>query len=160
MDGAWHPFATGENSWYRVWEKKTIQRAQFNDTAEQDLLLPVLERFEPLSELEQVSGFREEVRIELLDDTFKIGVILGYPLGGKAQGQALTKAAKRHSVSLTNEETLLLAFASLEALTGQEILRAQRLLTALRLLYQSLRTEDASVIAAANLAFERMASAE
>ncbi len=157
LDGAWHPFATGEHSWYRVWNRKTIQRIQFRDGVEEDLLLPMLTDFEPLSELEQVSGFREEVRIELNDDTFQIGVILGYPLAGKPQSQALSKAVRRHKITICTEETLLLVFASLEALTALEIARAQQLLSALRLFYQTLRTEDAGAIGAANLAFERMA---
>jgi hypothetical protein len=160
MDGAWHPFATGEHSWYRVWNRKTIQRTQFRDAIEQDLLLPMLADFEPLSELEQVSGFREEVRIDVIDDTFQIGVILGYPLTGKPQSQALNNAAKRHKITISTEETLLLVFVPLEGLTALEITRAQQLLSALRLFYQTLGTENAAAIGAANLAFERMVSAD
>src|SRR5215212_4781811 len=78
MDDVWHEWNAAPHSWYRVRNKKMVQRVTFDSPQEAEVLLPLVHSLEPLPELAQASGFREEITVRLLDDSLWFVIPLGY----------------------------------------------------------------------------------
>lgn len=73
-DGAWHPFEGEEGTWYRV-RGKTVQRVRL-EAGEDEELLRLFERFEPLPSRALKEGFREELRFIVDDDSYLLAGLL------------------------------------------------------------------------------------
>jgi hypothetical protein len=151
MDGEWHPFASTPHSWYRVWKKKLIQRVAFRDQAEEDRLLEQITPLEPLEDLVQTAGFREEIDIEELDRGLALIGLLGYPTQiDKRMGPLL----KRNGMALVEKEGLLFIAVPVSALEKPIVMSAQERLAAARMFYQAITMHGSPAWEPAVMAFE------
>jgi hypothetical protein len=152
MDGEWHPFASTEHSWYRVWKRKLVQRVTFRDQNEEDAMLERISQLEPLETLVQTAGFREEIDIEA---TEKGGLsligMLGYPTSVDKRTAPLLK---RNGMALVEKEGLLFISVPLSALDTPTVMSAQEKLATAKMLYQAIQLHGPQAWDAAVIAFE------
>ena len=155
-DGSWHPFQSALYSWYRVWKKRLIQRVNFANSDEENMLLPLVEQIEPLPEMATVTGFREELNVTVGDETYRVTIPLGYEPPNIADVQ---KTFSSYNISLSLEGNLLYAHLPLAALTTADLTEAQSQLSAVRLFFQAATmSEDKNSLEAARKGFEKMMS--
>jgi len=152
MDDAWHPSATSPHSWYRVWHRRLIQRAQFENEQEEQSLFPMLDRFEPIEERSGSEGFREQLVIELADDAVVFVTLLGYPLEEKASA-AFDRAIALANAATTFRDGLLFLRVTLDELTHEQVTLAEESAFRIKLFYQALAA--GSGFAAAEAAYRR-----
>ena len=153
-DGVWHPFQSAPLSWYRVWKKRLIQRVNFANSDEENLLLPLVEQIEPLPEMATVTGFREELNVAIRDDTYRVTIPLGYEPPNIAD---VRKTFGSFNILLSLEENLLYAHLPLVTLTTADLTEAQSQISALRLFFQAATiSEDKNSLEAARKGFEKM----
>lgn len=151
MDGEWHPFASTPHSWYRVWKRKLVQRVTFRDQIEEDSLLEKMADLEPLEEMVQTAGFREEIDIEELESGLALIGLLGYPTQvDKRFGPLL----KRNGMSLTDKEGLLFIAVPVDSLLKEDVMRSQEKLMTVKMLFQAIALHGSQAWEAGVAAFE------
>lgn len=151
MDEAWHPFASTPHSWYRVWKRKLVQRVTFRDQVEEDGMLEKMADLEPLEDMVQTAGFREEIDIEELEQGLVLIGLLGYPTQvDKRMGPLL----KRHSMRLIEKEGLQFIAVPVADLQKPQIMMAQERLLSAKLLFQAIVLHGPQVWDAGVAAFE------
>lgn len=116
-DGLWHRAKSSILTWYRVPDKKWLQRVEFADKLEEAIFQPLIGNLPPLPDLGQTAGFREETRFRAEDDVIYQEILLGY---GHEQGESLTPA----HIKVRNEDGLLYALTVLESMDIPHILDA------------------------------------
>ncbi len=131
-DGEWHPSETNPHAWYRVWRKRLVQRATFEDEREKALLLPALYTLEPV-ELASTGGFREELTIRITDDRLEVALPLGYR---ESVSDALLHSFKAHGITFTEEDGLLVAHLPFESLTTEDLTNVQERMVEVREAFQ------------------------
>lgn len=154
-DGLWHTFHSTPYAWYRVWNKRLVQRANFSSYEEEHLLLPLVEQLSPLPEMATVTGFREELNIDTTNDRFEVKVPLGY---APEYVDVIRSTLSVYGISIWEEESpLLYAYLPLVALTTPDLTRVQAQIAAVRLFFQAAISSDSSkAMEAARLGFERI----
>jgi hypothetical protein len=151
MDGEWHPFASAEHSWYRVWKRKLVQRVTFRDQAEEDSMLERISQLEPLETMVQTAGFREEIDIEERESGLALIGMLGYPTSvDKRMGPLL----KRNGMLLAEKEGLLFVAVPLAGVETPTVMSAQEKLATAKMLYQAIQLHGSQAWDAAVAAFE------
>ena len=139
MDGAWHTFQSAEHSIYRVWNKKIVQRATFKDDAEEELLRPSIVVLEPLPDMAQTTGFREELRIELIADKLWMVQPLGYPLEPEENANSFERALAECGIRAMVLDGLLANATPVLEIERACLLQAIELGYAVRGLYNELK---------------------
>lgn len=159
MDDAWHPFASSPLSWYRVWRKKIVQRATFENEREEAELLPQMSTIEPLPDLASVSGFREELAIVYRDSSLFVRLPLGYAPSAFAEFE---RALRTLHIRSETEGELIFALLPLDALTREALLAVTEQQMAVRLYFQAVTAAgvDARALEAARDGFQRMHSGD
>jgi len=137
-DGSWHPFSTTPHSWYRVWQKKLIQRVQFESEAEESEFKDRMDHFEPLPEIATEEGFREELVLHSSENGLTIRTMLGYPISEEAFAHIFNVTLS--SVGLGSEviEGLLFLITPVEEFRTEIVAKKQEVILGGRLLYTAL----------------------
>ncbi len=153
-DGEWHRSSATELSWYRVWNNKTIQRANFQNDAEEESLLPLVSALEPLAGITQSTGFREEIRIEEHKRQLFLVIGVGYPLTDPETAAAFERALADAGVRSSVVGGLVTLMVAVSELRQRPLLLAVETGNAARQLFQALSTNrvgkiitDASILA-------------
>ena len=140
-----------------------MQRINFEDSAEEEQLLPAVQQLEPLPEMATTTGFREELTIRikknsLRENRFEVIIPLGYepPLL-----EEINKTLGLYHISLSQNGPLLSAHLPLESLTTEALTHAQEHILAVRLFFQAAATSDnPRTLQAAIIGFENMMRAK
>ena len=144
-DGAWHRFNTVTLSWYRVWQKRLIQRIQFDSQSEESEFLPRLPKFEPLAEITSGGGFREELVLRWSESGPSMTALLGYPFKDGTSSDKFDTALGQFDIHSERSEGLLFCVIGLRDFEKKEIEAKQSILLSAKLLYDALlRGERAS----------------
>lgn len=150
-DGQWHPMTGTPNAWYRVGKGRVVQRVNFESDYEAKVLLPQISQVDPLLEMATVTGFREEVRIALIDDIAHLVLPLGY---APKELDAFRNAVGEYGIEVRAEDLLLYAYLSIAAVTRDELIYSQRVLVAVRLFFQAVtQAQTTNSLSAAMRAF-------
>ncbi len=153
MDDAWHQMNTSPFSWYRVWHKRMIQRAQFVSEIEAREMLPLLDRFEPIAERSGVEGFREQLVLESGEQGMRLVTLLGYPIEEGEHMHAFTHAIEQLGNSSEVRDHLLFLVTPLPDLSSAAMIDTEEIISHTKLLYQALRMGGS--IQAALYSFQR-----
>ncbi|HWF43256.1 MAG TPA: hypothetical protein VG537_01315 [Candidatus Kapabacteria bacterium] len=159
-DGAWHPFQSTPFAWYRIWKKRLVQRVNFENADEEELLLPFVQRLEPLPEMATTTGFREELTIRSKnkrlgdENAFEVVISLGYE---SPFIEEMRTTLGSYQITLSPEGPLLFAHLPLTVLTTEELTQAQEQILAVRLFFQAVTTSDSPrAFEAAKIGFQNM----
>jgi hypothetical protein len=145
-DGQWHPMRGTPHAWYRVGKGRIVQRANFDNESEEQVLLEQIMQVDPLPEMATVTGFREEIRLTLESDAAYVILPLGYAL--EAQ-ETLRSTLDEYGIDLQTEDSLIYAYVPVLAINREELIYSQNVLTTVRLLYQALKISGAKTNATA-----------
>lgn len=150
-DGQWHTMAATPLAWYRVGKSRIVQRVNFESDLEQETLFPLISQVDPLPDLASVTGFREELKIEMRGDDFFVVLPLGY---SPARRDELEGTLSEYGVEIREIESLIYAYVPLITIERDELIHSQGVLTAVRLFYQAILKSSTTVEAnAAESAF-------
>jgi hypothetical protein len=154
MDNEWHSFESTPYAWYRVWNKRLVQRVNFDNEDEEKKLLPLIQNITPLQELASVTGFREEIQVVWEADALFVTLPLGYE---PANIEAIRKKLKQYGIRLVDLDKLLYARIPIEAVTKAELENAQSKIVAVRLFFQAASlSADARTMNAATEGFDKI----
>ena len=156
MDNEWHPFESISHAWYRVWNKRMVQRLNFENSGEEEKYLHFFQNVQPLKDTASVTGFREEIQIIEKDDALHVTFPLGYE---PSNLDAIRKYLLKHRIQLSSKEQLLYAEIPISTLSNPELDRAQSVIVALRLFFQAVISGSGnSALNAAADGFEKIMS--